>query len=128
VATGNNVYASHDGNVYKYNDSSNSWQQYDKSSSSGWNNVNDSATRDSLSQQAATRSDGDWRSSNASRWQSGGDGFSDRSGDSGRSSSWGGNWGGDSDRSSGWGSDSGGGRFGRSGGFGGGFRGFGGRR
>ena len=128
VATGNNVYASHDGNVYKYNDSSSSWQQYDKSSSSGWNNVNDSATRDSLSQQAATRSDGDWRSSNASRWQSGGDGFSDRSGDSGRSSSWGGNWGGDSDRSSGWGSDSGGGRFGRSGGFGGGFRGFGGRR
>ena len=132
VATGNNVYASHDGNVYKYNDSSSSWQQYDKSSSSGWNNVNDSATRDSLSQQAATRSDGDWRSSNASRWQSGGDGFSDRSGDSGRSSSWGGSWGGDSDRSSGWGSDSGGGRFGRSGGFGGGggfgARGFGGRR
>ncbi|MDI9402907.1 MAG: hypothetical protein QM516_03450, partial [Limnohabitans sp.] len=126
VSTGNNVYASHDGNVYKYNDSSSSWQQYDKSS--GWNDVNDASTKSSLSQQAATRSDGDWRSANASRWQSGGDGFADRGGDSGRSSSWGGNWGGESGRSSGWGSDSGSGRFGRSGGFSGGFRGFGGRR
>ena len=127
VSTGNNVYATHDGNVYKYNDSSSSWQQYDKSS--GWNDVNDDATKNSLSQQAATRSDGDWRSENASRWQSGGDGFSDRSSGSSRSSSsWGGNWGGDSNRSSGWGGESSGGRFGRSGGFSGGFRGFGGRR
>lgn len=130
VAAGNNVYASHDGNVYKYNDSTSSWQQH---GSSGWSDVGDSSTRSALSQQAATRSDGDWRSANASRWQSGGDGFLDRGSDSGRSNSWGGNWGGDSERSSGWGSDSNAGRFGRSGGFSGGggfsgFRGFGGRR
>lgn len=118
VSTGNNVYATHDGNAYKYNDSTDSWQQH--TGGDNWSNVNDQSTKDSLDQQAATRSDGDFRSSNASRWQSGGSGFdSDRT----SGSSWGNSWGGDSDRtSSGSGSA---GRFGRSGGFsgGGGFRG-----
>lgn len=120
VSVGNNVYATHDGGVYKYDDSSSSWQQYDKGN---WNGVNDQSTRGSLDDQAATRSDGDWRSNNAGRWQPGGDGFAGRS--DGASSS--------GDRS--WGGAEGGqgaGRFQRAGGFGGGaagggFRGGGGR-
>ena len=125
VSTRNNVYGTHDGNVYKYNDNTQSWQQYNRS---GWNDVNDSSTRSSLDHQAATRSDGDWRSENTSRWQSGGGGFfhhnsedSDGSRSSHRESggfggehSWGGGFG---ERSGG-----GGGRFGRSGGFRGGRR------
>jgi len=120
VSTGNNVYATHDGGVYKYDGSSSSWQQYGKGS---WNSVNDQATRSSLNDQAATRSDGDWRSSNAGRWQPGGEGFAGRSGGDASSEgrSWGGATGGESE---------GAGRFQRSGGFGGGgsgFRGGGGR-
>lgn len=121
VATGNNVYATHDGNVYKYDGSSSSWQHYDKGS---WSGVNDDATRSALNDQAATRADGDWRSGNAGRWQPGGAGFNGRSagsGSGGEGRSWGGSEAGE-----------GSGRFQRAGGFSGagagGFRGGGGGR
>jgi hypothetical protein len=117
VAAGNNVYGYHDGSAYRYNDSSNSWQHAD--SSNNWSDVKDSATKSDLDQMQSTRSDGDWRSSNASRWQSGGDGFRDGDRDDSGSSSW--------DHSSFGRSDSSGdsGRWGRSSSFGG-FRGLGG--
>jgi hypothetical protein len=103
VSTGNNVYARSDGSVYRYNDSSDSWQQYDRS---GWNEVNDSTTRDSLRQQADTRADGDWRSQQSGRWSSGDSAY--------RSNSWSGNTGAASQRFGGYGG--GGGRIGRAGG------------
>lgn len=87
VSTGNNVYATHDGNVYKYDGSSDSWQQHDGGDQ--WSQVNDQNTRNSLDQQQSMRQDGDDRSQNSSRWQPGGSGFDSRGG-----SSWGGNWGG----------------------------------
>ncbi len=92
VKTPNNVYATQDGNAYKYNDSSNSWQQADKSSSSGdgWSDVKDSNTTDSLNQQKATRDDGDARASNSGRWQSGGGGFGGSNSQRSSGSSWGG--------------------------------------
>jgi hypothetical protein len=96
---GNNVYADHDGNVYKGGGGS-GWSQYDHSSGS-WNSVSDSARSSNLNSWDSARSSG------GSRWS----GFSS-SGFGGRS----------------WGGGGGGGWGGRSGGWGGGgFRG-GGRR
>jgi hypothetical protein len=106
ISAGNNVYATHDGSVYKYDGDSDSFQQYNKD---GWNDVSDSATSNSLRHQAATRADGDWRSENASRWQPGGGGFDGRA--SSGSRSWGGGFSGGSS-----------GRLGRAGGFHGGRR------
>ncbi len=108
VATGNNVYGMQDGNAYKYDQDTNSWQQAGKDSSgnSGWNSVNNSSTTDSLNQQKATRDDGDARASNSDRWQSGGSGYSGNSQRS-SSSSWGGGGG---SRGGGGGSRGGGGR------------------
>ena len=86
--------------------------------------MKDGATKSDLDQMQSTRSDGDWRASNSSRWQSGGDGFGDGARDDSGSSNW--------DHSSFGRSDSSGdaGRWGRSssfggfsGGGGGGFRG-----
>ena len=110
VSVGNNVYATHDGGVYKYDEKSDSWNQYDKGN---WNEVSDPSKRESLHDQAANRADGDWRSSNSARWQSGGEGLSGRSSEGARSagSSWGGNYGGAS--SGRFGRASGGGRGGR---------------
>ncbi len=107
---GNNVYADHDGNIYKggsgdwnhgtgtYGGGS-GWQQYDHSTGS-WGNLADSSRTNDLNSWDQARSSGD------SRWG----GFN--------SSGWGGRgaWGG------------GGGWGGRSGGWGGGFRGGGFRR
>ena len=117
VAAGNNVYGYHDGSAYRYNDSSNSWQH--AGSDNNWSDVKDSATKSDLDQMQSTRSDGDWRASNSSRWQSGGDGFGDGARDDSGSSNW--------DHSSFGRSDSSGdaGRWGRSSSFGG-FRGGGG--
>jgi len=100
VSAGNNVYARSDGSVYRYNDSSDSWQQYDRS---GWNEVNDSTTRDSLRQQADTRADGDWRSDQSGRWSSGDSAYQSNS------------WSGSAQRSANSGGSAG--RFGRAGGF-----------
>jgi hypothetical protein len=111
VAHDGNVYGMHDGNAYHYNDSTGTWQRYDSGS---WTDVKDEQMVQSLNDQAAARSNGDRRTSNSSRWQSGGEGFTGRQGTSGtRSGSTststtttrGGNWGG---RTSG-----GGGRGGR---------------
>jgi len=104
VSVGNNVYATHDGGVYKYDEKSDSWNQYDKG---GWSDVGDTSKREALHDQAATRADGDWRSSNSARWQSGGEGLSGRASESPRTS--GGNWGGNY-------SGGGAGRLGRTGG------------
>ena len=98
VSTGNEVYGVHNGNTYKYDDSSNSWQSH--SSDGSWNNTNDANTNQALNQQRDANANGDNRSQNSSRWQSGGSGFSgggdssggDRSG--GGRSSGGGSWGG----------------------------------
>ncbi len=70
VATGNNVYTTGDGQVYRSQDGG--WQSYKGGS---WNTVSDANTTAQLNQQQATRSDGDWRSSMSDRWQQGGDGF-----------------------------------------------------
>jgi hypothetical protein len=107
VAHNGDVYGVHNGNAYKYNGSTSSWQQPDKSG--GWNNVSDAHTNSSLDDQRSARSSGDDRASNSSRWQSGGSGFSGES--AGHSSSSGSNWGG-----GGGGSRSGGGGGSRSGG------------
>ncbi|MDA1261861.1 MAG: autotransporter [Planctomycetota bacterium] len=130
VATGNNVYATGDGNVYK--DNNGTWQSY---SGGSWNNVTDPNTKSQLNQQQATRNDGDWRSSMSGRWQQGGDGFggsqnatsnanSAQNANNNRSNAWNSN----SNRSGGnsWGGGGGNqgnansGRFGRGGGGGGG--------
>lgn len=97
-----NVYGMQDGNAYRYNGSSSSWEQYNGGS---WNAVRDDQTVRALDSQAAARNDGDWRAQNASRWQSGGEGYAgSRSADR---STYGGNWGG---------GGASGGRFARSGG------------
>ncbi len=110
VATGNDVYGVHDGQAYKYDDSTDSWQSH---SNGSWNNSTDANTSQALNDQRAANSNGDFRSQNASRWQSGGSGFgggsnnTNASNRSSGSSGGGGNWGGAQ----------------RSGGGGGGFRG-----
>jgi len=111
VAAGNNVYATHDGQVYRYQGDSDSWQQH--TGGGNWSSVGDQNLRNSLDSQQSMRQFGDFRSENAGRWQPGGSGF-----DSGGRSTFGGNWGGDR-------GSSGGGSFDR-GGFGGGGRPFGG--
>jgi hypothetical protein len=131
VAAGNNVYAAHDGSVYRYQDGG--WQQYDKGS--GWTNTTDPSKTSEMDQQRSARTDGDFRSSMSDRWQSGGDGFKDAAGSSGGSdfkdgTDAFGNRSSSSDRwsDSSWdrgGGSSGGGRAGRFGG-GGGFHGGGG--
>jgi hypothetical protein len=83
---GNNLYADHDGNVYKANPTS-GWQKY---SNGSWNNV-DKPTQSSLNSQFAARDQGTQRWNN---FRSGGWG-----GSSGRSGGWGdgrfhGGWGG----------------------------------
>jgi hypothetical protein len=112
VAAGNNLYASHDGSVYRYDGDSGSWQQH--SGGGNWSSVEDQNLRNSLDSQQSMRQTGDFRSENAGRWQPGGNGF-----DSGGRNSFGGNWGGDRDRfgGGGLGRGVGGGGFGR--GFGG---------
>jgi hypothetical protein len=104
----NNMYADHNGNVYK--DTGSGWEKYGNGS---WNNVQKPSTTQSLNSQQWARQAGDQRSASSS-WGS---------------RSWGGGWG-SSGRNAG---SSGGGGFGggRSGGFGGGwdrgsFGGFGG--
>lgn len=129
VATGNNVYGYHDGSAYKYDDSTNSWQQAQKDGS--WSTVNDPATTNALDQQQATRTDGDFRSAQSSRWQSGGSGFAGDGSDasdarntsdgSANRSSGGGAWGSGGQNRSNSGSSNFG-RAGRAGGFGGGRR------
>ena len=114
----NNVYATHDGNVYKGTPSS-GWQQ---NSGSGWSNA--SKTDSSWNNQAAARDQGSqrWDSFKSGGWGggSGGGGFSDHSGGWG-----GGGWShsggfGDGSFHGGWGG--GGGGFGGFHGGGGGFR------
>ncbi len=130
VATGNNVYGYHDGSAYKYDDSTNSWQQAQKDGS--WSTVKDPSTTNALDQQQATRSDGDFRTSQSNRWQSGGSGFgADGSDDGGaratnsasaaKPASGGGAWGGGGQNRTNSGSSNFG-RAGRTGGFGGGGR------
>ncbi|HTZ46556.1 MAG TPA: hypothetical protein VMH20_03145 [Verrucomicrobiae bacterium] len=136
---GNNVYADHDGNVYKASPGS-GWQQYNNGN---WNNV-DKSTQSSLSSQSASRDQGaqSWNNFHSGGWggSSGSDGYSSRGGggwsgggwgSGGHSDSW--NSGGSGDRSTGgWGGGGWGGRSsswgdgGFHGGWGGG--GFGGRR
>jgi hypothetical protein len=132
----NNVYASHDGNVYK--NTSSGWQKYDNGS---WNSVEKPQVPQNVQSQQAARSAGDSRSAGSS-WGSSkwGGGFTKSASASGGAakSSGGGFGGGGWDRGSGGfgggGWDRGGGGFGggRSwggGGFGGGgFRGGGFRR
>ncbi|MDA0803451.1 MAG: hypothetical protein O2819_06815 [Planctomycetota bacterium] len=87
VATGNNAYGVHDGTAYKYNSDTGSWQSH---SGGSWNNTNNANTNQALNQQRNANSTGDFRSQNASQWQSGGGGFSgDRS--QGAGGGWGGN-------------------------------------
>ncbi len=78
--TANNTYASHDGNVYKYNPSS-GWQQH---SDSGWGSPSSGFDRSSMDSTAAARSEGSSRWSNFSSggWggRSGGGGWADRAG------------------------------------------------
>jgi hypothetical protein len=150
VKSGNNYYADHDGNAYKYNSQTGTSQKYENGS---WNNVNKpagatgaaSATNQSFQAQQDARQKGDSRSA-ASSWGSDnwGGGFNKSAAGSGGDSaaksfgtgeggggrSWG--TGGGEDRSSGGGGGGerswGGGGFGGGGGGGGGFRGGGGRR
>ncbi len=145
VATGNNVYSTRDGQVYR--DQSGSGGSWEKYSNGSWSATNNTRAVSELNQQRATRTDGDWRSSMSDRWQQGGDGFNGNrngAGDAGNAGyrSSGNSWSGGSGNS--W-SDSGGdrgnsnfsdgnrggggsnyGRYGRSSG-GGGFGGGGGR-
>ncbi len=108
VATGNDVYGVHDGNAYKYDDSTGTWQSR---SGDSWTNSTDASTNQALDQQRNANSNGDFRTQNASRWQSGGSGFGGGDGGWG-SNRGGGGWGGGN-----WGGNRGGG------GWGGGFRG-----
>jgi hypothetical protein len=98
---GNNVYADHDGNVYK-GGGGGGWSQFDHSNSS-WGGMNDSSMSHNLDIWDSSRSSGDSRTSSfgSSSW--------------GSHSSWGGGGGGWGGRSGGWGG-------------GGGFRGGGGGR
>ena len=141
VATGNNVYSTRDGQVYR--DQSGSGGSWEKYSNGQWSAATNASAVSELNQQRATRTDGDWRSSMSDRWQQGGDGFNGNRGDAGNAGnsgyrSSGNSWGGDrGDDFDGAGNRGGGssnyGRYGRSGGggrsFGGGGRsGGGGRR
>ena len=141
VATGNNVYSTRDGQVYRDQSASGgSWEKY---SNGQWSAATNAGAVSELNQQRATRTDGDWRSSMSDRWQQGGDGFNGNRGAAGNAGntgyrSSGNSWGGDrGDDFDGAGNRGGGssnyGRYGRSGGggrsFGGGGRsGGGGRR
>jgi hypothetical protein len=121
----NNIYADHNGNIYK--DTGSGWEKYDNGS---WNSVQDSKTAQSLNSQQWSRQAGDQRSASSSwgsrSWGSGesfGSGSRNWSGSVGWDHSNGGGLGG-------WDRDSGGG-FGRLGGAGrtwggGSFGGFGG--
>ena len=139
---GNNVYADHDGNVYKASPSS-GWQHY---SNGSWNSVS-KPTQSSLSNEAAARDQGTqrWNNFHSGGWGGGSNagGYTSRGGggwsgggwgSGGHSSSWGsGGWArsgssGFADRAGGWGGGAfhggwGGGGFG-GGGFRGGFGGF----
>ncbi len=111
---GNNVYADHDGNVYRASPSS-GWQQYN-SSSGNWNNVS-KPSQSSLNNESASRDSGaqSWNNFHSGGWggSSSSDGYNSRGG-----GGWsGGGWGND-DHSSGWG----GGDDRSSGGWGGGDR------
>jgi len=137
---GNNVYADHDGNVYKASPSS-SWQQY---SNGGWNNA--SKPQSSLNSESAARDEGTqrWNDFRSGGWggSSASDGYNSRGGggwsgggwgSGGHSSEWGSGglggdrFGGSGGRSGGWGDGGfhggwGGGGFGGGGFRGGGFR------
>jgi hypothetical protein len=75
---GNNLYADHDGNVYRASPSS-GWQQH---ASDGWRNLSSSDLRSSLDRQSFSRGLGDhrWGNFNAGGWAGrfGGGGFADR--------------------------------------------------
>jgi hypothetical protein len=129
---GNNVYADHDGNVYKASPSS-GWQQY---SGNGWSNASKSA-QSGLGSESAARDQGaqSWNNFHSGGWggSSGSDGYNSRGG-----GGWsGGGWG-SGGHSGSWGSEGSGSRFGGGGSFhggwggggfgGGGFRGGGFRR
>jgi hypothetical protein len=128
AAGGNNVFASHDGQVYKQDGGQ--WQKYqgDGKGAGSWSGAQSNlsgATRQSLDQQAQSRDIGAQR---ASDFRSGGDGFGGGGGGGfGGGSGFGGGGGGfGGDRFGGGGGFGGSGGFG--GGFGGGFRGGGGFR
>ena len=117
---GNNVYADHDGNIYKASPSS-GWQQ---NSNGGWNSASRSA-QSSLNSESFARDQGtqSWNNFHSGGWggSSGSDGYNSRGGggwsgggwgSGGHSGSWGSGGSGDS-RFGGWG---GGGWGGRSGG------------
>ncbi|MDA1008834.1 MAG: hypothetical protein O2800_07545 [Planctomycetota bacterium] len=93
VATGNSVYGVHDGQAYKYDDSTDSWQSR---SNGSWTNSTDTNTNQALNQQRTANSNGDVRTQNAGRWQSGGSGFGGGDSNSGAANnrSSGGGWGG----------------------------------
>ena len=115
---GNNLYADHDGNVYKASPTSGGWQQY---SNGSWNNV-PKPSQSSLNNEAASRDQGSqsWNNFHSGGWggSSSGDGYSSRGGGGWDGGGWGGgghsdNWdsGGFGDRSSGgWGGGGWGGR------------------
>jgi hypothetical protein len=115
--SGDNYYASSNGNTYKYNSQTGQTQQYNKSSGS-WSNTDSSGSQYAQQSHNANQS-GSTRSSSSQSW--GGSGSSDRGG----GGAWGGG-GGSSDRGGGggFGGGGGGGWGGRSGGggFGGGGR------
>ena len=81
--TANNTYATHDGDVYKYNPSS-GWQQH---SGSGWSEPSQSFDKSTMNSQAAARSEGQQRWGNFQHggWGggNGGGGWADRGGFSG---------------------------------------------
>jgi hypothetical protein len=120
VHSGDNYYASSNGNVYKYNSQSGQAQQYNRSSGS-W------AGADSAGSQFAQQSHDSWqsggqRSSSAQSWGGGGGGgWGGGGGDSHGGGGFGGGGGG------GWGSGGGGWDRGGGGGWGGGGGGWGGR-
>ncbi len=127
--SGDNYYASSDGNVYKYNSQTGQTQQYNHNSG-GW----DSAGSSSWGQQSHDSwQSGSQRSSSSQSWGGGGGGGwgggdSHSGGGGGFGGGGGGGWGGGGggwDRGGGgggWGGGGGGGWGGRSGGFGGGGR------
>lgn len=84
--TANNTYATHDGNVYKYNPSS-GWQQH---GDSGWSSPSSGFDKSSMDSTAAARNEGSqrWGNFSSGGWggRSGGGGWADRAG--------GGGWGG----------------------------------
>jgi hypothetical protein len=81
---GNNTYADHDGNVYKYNPSG-GWQQH---TNSGWSNPSSSFNKSSMDNWASSRSQGSqrWGNFKSGGWGggAGGGGWADRGGWGGR--------------------------------------------